>query len=147
MAEARVSHKKSDHTSYIFQWISGSFVLIFTAQKMKFSIKDFFSKSADLVTFTEEILNGKPPFLCSVCSCDNCQLAKRWKAQNKKIKIKKDQRSVRKWLVWRWNHVLQQQTRRIPHFLQCRNIRLCQSWRYWWCWTCFVVKYCIYTSD
>ena len=34
-----------------------------TAQKMKFSIKDFFSKcdqirSADLVTFTEEILNG-----------------------------------------------------------------------------------------
>ena len=34
----------------------------FTAQKMKFSIKDFFS--ADLVTFTEEILNRKL-FLCS----------------------------------------------------------------------------------
>ena len=44
---------------------------------MKFSIKDFFSKSglfrflqfpqetADLVTFTEEILNGKLHFLCS----------------------------------------------------------------------------------
>ena len=47
---------------------------------MKFSIKDFFSKcdqirsfvnvtksavSADLVTFTEEILRGKPHFLCS----------------------------------------------------------------------------------
>ena len=32
-----------------------------TAQKMKFSIKDF----ADLVTFTEEILNGKLHFLCS----------------------------------------------------------------------------------
>ena len=37
-----------------------------TAQKTKFSIKDFFSKCdqirrffADLVTFTEEILNGK----------------------------------------------------------------------------------------
>ena len=36
-----------------------------TAQKMKFSIKDFFRKcdqirrTADLVTFTEEILNGK----------------------------------------------------------------------------------------
>ena len=36
-----------------------------TAQKMKFSIKDFFSKlrkpqeTADLVTFTEEIFNGK----------------------------------------------------------------------------------------
>ena len=50
------------------------------AQKMKFSIKDFFSKcdqirsfvnvtksavSADLVTFTEEILRGKLHFLCS----------------------------------------------------------------------------------
>ena len=34
---------------------------------MKFSIKDFFIKcnqfSADLATFTEEILNGKPHFL------------------------------------------------------------------------------------
>ena len=41
------------------------------AQKMKFSIKDFFNKydqigSADLVTFTEEILNGKLHFLSSV---------------------------------------------------------------------------------
>ena len=43
-----------------------------TAQKMEFSIKDFFSKSdqirkkpVDLVTFTEEILNGKIHFLCS----------------------------------------------------------------------------------
>ena len=39
---------------------------------MKFSIKDFFSKrgqigkkTADLVTFTEESLNGKFHFLCS----------------------------------------------------------------------------------
>ena len=45
-----------------------------TAQKIKFSIKDFFSKPADLVTFTghiiwsriEEILNGKFHFLCSI---------------------------------------------------------------------------------
>ena len=44
-----------------------------TAEKMKFSIKDFFSKcdqnpqeTADLVIFTEEILNGKPHFLHSV---------------------------------------------------------------------------------
>ena len=41
-----------------------------TAQKLKFSIKDFFSKCdqtcADFVTFTEEILNGKLDFLCSV---------------------------------------------------------------------------------
>ena len=45
-----------------------------TAQKMKFSTKDFFSKcelirrklrTADLVIFTEEILSGKLPFLCS----------------------------------------------------------------------------------
>ena len=35
---------------------------------MKLSIKDFSSKqeTADLVTFTEEILNGKLHFLCSV---------------------------------------------------------------------------------
>ena len=46
---------------------------------MKFSIKDFFSKcdqirsflraTADLVTFTEEILIGNLHFLCSV-ACD-----------------------------------------------------------------------------
>ena len=40
----------------------GDFTLI-TAQKLNFSIKDFFSKnpkfSADLVTFTEEIFHGK----------------------------------------------------------------------------------------
>ena len=39
---------------------------------MKFSIQGFFSKcdqkTADLVTFTEEILNGKLHFLCSVIS-------------------------------------------------------------------------------
>ena len=46
---------------------------IITAQKMKFPIKNFFSKcdqirrrSADLVTFTEEILNGRLHSLCSV---------------------------------------------------------------------------------
>ena len=39
----------------------------FTAQKMKFSIEDFFSKcdqTSNLVTF-KEILNGKLHFLCS----------------------------------------------------------------------------------
>ena len=49
-------------------------LMAFTAQKMKFSIKDFFSKwklqeaqeTADLVPFTEEILYGKLYFLCSV---------------------------------------------------------------------------------
>ena len=30
-----------------------------TVQKLKFSILDFFSKTADLVTFTEGILNRK----------------------------------------------------------------------------------------
>ena len=42
-----------------------------TAQKLKFSITDFFSKfdpkTAALVTFIEEILKEKPHFLCSVC--------------------------------------------------------------------------------
>ena len=39
-----------------------------TPQKMKFSIKDFFSKcdTADLITFTEKSLNGKLHFLRSV---------------------------------------------------------------------------------
>ena len=37
----------------------------FTAQKIKFSIKDFVSKCADLVTFAEEIVNEKLHFLCS----------------------------------------------------------------------------------
>ena len=44
----------------------------YTAPKMKFSIKDFFSKcdqirknTADLITFTEEIVNGELHFLCS----------------------------------------------------------------------------------
>ena len=43
----------------------------FTIQKMKFPIKDFFSKCdqiqspADLVTVTEKILNGKLNFLCN----------------------------------------------------------------------------------
>ena len=44
-----------------------------TAQKMKFSIKDFFSKcdqpnpkeTVDLIKFTEEVRNGKLQFLCS----------------------------------------------------------------------------------
>ena len=50
--------------------ILGKLLKAFTAQKMKFSIKNFFSKfdqfPADLVTFTEEILNRKFHFLCSV---------------------------------------------------------------------------------
>ena len=41
----------------------------FTALKMKFSTKDFFSKcdfDCDLIAFTGEINNGKLHFLCSV---------------------------------------------------------------------------------
>ena len=46
---------------------------------MKFAIKDFFSKcdqicTVDLVTFTEEILNGKLHFLCSQNSSASGQL-------------------------------------------------------------------------
>ena len=36
----------------------------FTAKKLKFTIKDFFSKCEE-ITFTEEVLNGKLQFLCS----------------------------------------------------------------------------------
>ena len=39
------------------------FALLITAQKMKFSLNDFFSKCDQI--FTEEILNGKLHFLCS----------------------------------------------------------------------------------
>ena len=47
-----------------------------TAQKMKFSIKDLSQETAEMVTFTEEILNGKLHFLCrerSSASRDNVQ--------------------------------------------------------------------------
>ena len=49
----------------------------FTVQKMKFSIKDFFSKCDQIrrkLIFTEEILDEKLHFLCSVCLV--CQLHK-----------------------------------------------------------------------
>ena len=54
----------------------------YTAQKMKFSIKDFFSKCDQirrklLVTFTEEILNGKLHFLCSVILITDNTISKR----------------------------------------------------------------------
>ena len=48
-------------------------LIIFTPQKMNFSIKDFFSKCVaksaitDTITFTDEILNEKLHFFCSVC--------------------------------------------------------------------------------
>ena len=44
----------------------GKYLSYCTVQGTKFSIKDFLSKSDHLVTFTEEILNGKLPFLSSV---------------------------------------------------------------------------------
>ena len=63
-----------------------------TPQKMKFSIKDFFSKcnqirrfSADLVTFTEEILNGRLHFLCSV---EGCSQVSQIRSKNRSYKEK-----------------------------------------------------------
>ena len=50
-----------------------------TAQKIKFSINNFFSKSdqiADLVTFTGEILNGKLHFFVQECSLANVEMKK-----------------------------------------------------------------------
>ena len=67
----------------LIAWLAGSQMILYnagkrfftwqtdTAQKMKFSMKDFLGKcdqihrKLDLVTFTEEILNGKLHFLCS----------------------------------------------------------------------------------
>ena len=56
--------------------LSEFFVRVALHKKMKFSIKDFFSKcdqirqeTADLFTFTKEILNRKLHFLCSVGTC------------------------------------------------------------------------------
>ena len=46
-----------------------------TAQKVKFFVKDFPTQfPADLVTFAEEVLNGKLDFLCSVCFASSRQL-------------------------------------------------------------------------
>ena len=39
-----------------------------TAQR-KISIKDFFRKCDKILTFTKEILDGKPHFLCKVMYC------------------------------------------------------------------------------
>ena len=51
--------------SSIFK-LNKHYITILTAQKMKFSINDLkLRETADLVIFTEEILNGKLHFLCS----------------------------------------------------------------------------------
>ena len=62
---------------------------------MKFSIKDFFSKCdqirADLVTFTEESLNGKLCFFCSVTFVKVTMKMKMFKCQKTITQaIKKD---------------------------------------------------------
>ena len=60
--------------------MQNSYLTTFTAQKMKFSIKGFFSNcdqirrfSVDLVAFTEETLNGKRHF-CAVFWFPNTHL-------------------------------------------------------------------------
>ena len=61
----------SEHTSLQYTKNTGHVKSSVTAQKMKFSIKYFFSKcdqicrKLDLVRFTEEIFKGKLYFLCS----------------------------------------------------------------------------------
>ena len=49
----------------------GNIFVFCTAQKMKFSIMDFFSKCNQIRPFTEEILNGKLHFLFS--AANTCQ--------------------------------------------------------------------------
>ena len=47
----------------------------YTAQKMKLSIMDFFSK-CDQILFTEEIVNGKLHFLCRFPQCIYASISK-----------------------------------------------------------------------
>ena len=53
------SFKNSMKYEFVYYTINPFLVALITAQKMKFSIIDFFSKcdKIDLVTFTEEILS------------------------------------------------------------------------------------------
>ena len=57
----------AENTNLFTKVISQNVVYYTAAQKMKFSIKDFFSKCDQIRRkLTEEILNGKLHFLCSV---------------------------------------------------------------------------------
>ena len=85
-------------------------------KKEKFSIKDFFSKCdpADMVTFTEEILDGKLHFLCSrkfanwknyllifaECTCDSLNeslISCKW---NTALQARGVQNEQKMWEVW-----------------------------------------------
>ena len=77
----RLTFKRNNYSRLLLSpWkkATHSILKLNTAQKMEFSIKHFFSKSdqipqfpENLFTFTEEILNGKLHFLCSVSLCEN----------------------------------------------------------------------------
>ena len=71
MHQIQVKRYKAKVVNYLeFQPFYEKHLTENTAQKIKFFNKYFFSNCdqihADLVTFTEEILNGKLHFLCSV---------------------------------------------------------------------------------
>ena len=62
VVESKISIRQTQYAELAINH-AANIVLAVTAQKMKFSIKDFFSKcdqigTADLATFTEEIRNG-----------------------------------------------------------------------------------------
>ena len=83
---------------------------LYAAQKMKFSIKDFFSKwtksagNCGLVVFTEEIFNWKFHFLCSedciwkACLQENAEKIVIWKLC---LYCIRDKMPVNKKLIWR----------------------------------------------
>ena len=63
------SKSESKERGAIWQNITVSLKMTNTAQKMKFSIKDFLSKCDQIRRlFTAEILDGKLHFLCSATS-------------------------------------------------------------------------------
>ena len=69
--QASAADKKNVSLTHFIPLVSSIQITDNTAQKIKFSIKYFFNKCdqirrEDLITFTEEILNGKLHFLRSV---------------------------------------------------------------------------------
>ena len=61
------NRKKNYYESPSKDLFSLTFILTYTTQKMQPNLE----KTADLVTFTEEIFNGKLHFLCSVIYLPN----------------------------------------------------------------------------
>ena len=115
------------------------FFFFFKMHKFLRSLADFLSALANLCSYYTLFLLRTREFwlwltalifsadFCIICSC-SCKVQPGDAIELEEIsdnlsKVplvgKRNQGFIQKWLVWRWNHVLQLQTWRIPHFLQC----------------------------